>query len=141
MLLGFCWFILDTKNYGIIMGVTWILTTQILQKTCINCRSLFIIFNYLFGCIKDNFGLLQWQGARLWQIAKNIVNTSKKFVWKWNIWKEDYQKFSEYLTSFLMEFVMRSKKGQGLIPIPFSICQICLKVLILWSITWPFLMT
>ena len=64
------------------MGVTWILKTQILQKTCLNCRSLFIIFNYLFGCIKDNFELLQWQGARLWKIAKNIVNTSKKFVWK-----------------------------------------------------------
>ena len=123
------------KNYGIIMGVTWILKTQILQKTCVNCRSLFIIFNYLFGCIKDNFELLQWQGARLWKIAKNIVNTSKKFVWKCNIWKEDYQKSSEYLTSFLTEFVMRSKKRQGLIHIPFSICQIYLKVFILWSIT------
>ena len=45
--------------------------------------------------------------------------------WKLDIWKEDYQKFSEKLTSFFIEFAMRSKKKQELIHSPFWGCQIC----------------
>ena len=33
--------------------------------------------------------------------------------WKLHIWKEDYQKFSEKLTSFFIEFAMRSKKNKN----------------------------
>ena len=39
----------------------------------------------------------------------------QKLFWKWDIWKNDYQKSSQNLTLFLMEFVMRHKKGEELI--------------------------
>ena len=44
------------------------------------------------------------------------------------IWKEDYKKSSENLTSFFMEFVIKSKKGQELITSPVRYCQ-CLEFL------------
>ena len=43
------------------------------------------------------------------------------------ICKEDYQKPSENLTSFFMEFVFKSKKGQELITSLLWHCQICLE--------------
>ena len=38
-------------------------------------------------------------------------NAFHKFFWEWEIWKEDYQKLSENLTSFFMEIFVRNKKG------------------------------
>ena len=44
----------------------------------------------------------------------NIANSYNKLFWKWDIWKDDYEKSSKNLTLFFMEFAMRNKKGQEL---------------------------
>ena len=61
------------------------------------------------------------------------MHPRKKFFWKWDIWKEDYQKLSENLISFFMEIVMRNKKGQELVTSPFSGCQLLSEVFLVYD--------
>ena len=61
------------------------------------------------------------------------MHPRKKFFWKWDIWKEDYQKLSENLISFFMEIVMRNKKGQELVTSPFSGSQLFSEVFLVYD--------
>ena len=65
----------------------------------------------------------------------NIANTLKKLFWKWDILKDDYQKFSKNLTSVLFSNRVFSygncygnKYGQEVGTSPFSNCQISSEV-------------
>ena len=60
-----------------------------------------------------------------------MVNASKKFFWKkWDIWKEDYQKPSENLTSFLLNLLWEEKRAaKNLSPAPFQVAKYVQKFL------------
>ena len=63
------------------------------------------------------------------------MHPRKKFFWKWDIWKEDYQKLSENLISFFMEIATRNKKGQELVTCPFSGCQLFSEVFLVYDLS------
>lgn len=100
-------------------------------KIRINSRSLFITFNHVFPCPKNNFGRYTGRESTLntWCLSL-IINVYLCFIWL----KEDYQKPSENLTSFLMEIVMKNKKGLGTCYQPFSGYQIYLVLLHLFCL-------
>ena len=81
------------------------------------------------------------RNLRIWSCSiTNLAKSYNKLFWKWDIWKDDYEK-SKNLTSFFMEFAVRNKKGQELDTSLFSGCQICSEVsLHVRSITGPSLM-
>ena len=54
------------------------------------------------------------RNLRIWSCSiTNLAKSYNKLFWKWDIWKDDYEK-SKNLTSFFMEFAVRNKKGQEL---------------------------
>lgn len=51
------------------------------------------------------------RNLRIWSCSiTNLAKSYNKLFWKWDIWKDDYEK-SKNLTSFFMEFAVRNKKG------------------------------
>ena len=87
LLLVFCWFALEMRDYDT-MCLNWILKIQVLQKISINYRSIFIMFNHLFACLKTKFGPVDLHGA---SFAYLMLITVLYLIW----WKGHWESYNE----------------------------------------------